>query len=204
MAEKLTYREKLLPQAGEDAQAFYDRVTTQLADGRSVSKTRVLLHASKAVATAWKSLDGMENPFKAEAMDDPGTVRENLETAVILMANAIKANVAKLDHLQEPEDEIRAAIGKHGADLPKALRKQVEARVKASVVNEHEKSVKGIINGVKGPFDALMEMKEMVPEDAPEAPLMDEMAAAHADFKAARNAMQGQGKGNAGKGKRRR
>jgi hypothetical protein len=182
---KPSYKETLLPKAGEEKQAFFDRINAALA-GRPDSKDRALLLASKAIATAWKGLDGMENPFQMTAKDDPSTPRENLEVAVILMADAIKAVAPKLDQIKEPRDEVEAAIKKFGGSLGQGKAAAVKTMVMGQLKAKYEGDVKGVLNEVKGPFDALMDLAPEMAEGTPERAVADDLRKVHKDFREAR------------------
>jgi hypothetical protein len=182
---KLSYKETLLPKAGEDKQAFFDRINLALA-ARPDSKDRALLLASKAVATAWKGLDGMENPFQSTAKDDPQNDRESLEIAVILMADAIKAVAPKLDQIKEPRDKVEAAIKKFGGALGQGKASAVKTMVMNQLKSKYEADVKAVLNDVKGPFDALMDMAPDMAEGTAERAVADDLKKVHKDFREAR------------------
>jgi hypothetical protein len=182
---KPSYKETLLPQTGEDKQVFFDRINAALA-AKPDAKDRALLLASKAAAMVWKSLDGMENPFQSVAKNDPQNDRDTLEIAVILMADAIKAVAPKLDQIKEPRDEVEAAIRKFGGALGQGKASAVKSMVMNQLKLKYESDVKGVLNEVKGPFDALMEMAPDMAEGSPEKAVADDLKKVHKDFKEAR------------------
>ena len=150
--ETQSYSEKLLPQANEDKAVYLQRMETAL-KAASNPKDRALFLATKSIAVVWNALDNLTNPFTAIA-GEPGTPREELEVATILMADSIKKVVPLLDTLQDPSVGISNAIREQG--VAKEIAYLVHRQAQGDAKLRFNKGVLQALSDVKGPFDVVV------------------------------------------------
>lgn len=176
------YIETFLPQAGEEKPAYLGRMES-LVKSRS-GHDRALAKACQALAVIWDSLDGMENPFVAKASGDIASDRDILETAV--MADGVKKALSKLDALQDPEQQIQAALRKHGGELKGPQAKAVKTMVTKQVRSAHAGAILGALAEAKEPFDAVMELQNKEELDPQIGQTLDKLKHLYKDFKETR------------------